>query len=326
MVFHLTEHNTKELFRQYCRPGGPLSRQNVRGKQYISRRLRCWILLVQMDPVIHLSEGHRSDMLLDLSGLTREERVVMVQASISDERDFDRVAEALIIQHPRKHLRELPKLSSSNIRENISERIKDERKAMAKTDSNASTIRTLSLVPRKMAKASTLAAENPERVPITRSSPPLRITMITTMKTWVKLQNAYQAHNDPVDPGSDDGEEALRTDVDDEENATFSSYVELDDVTVFEAAELDAIALLADTWNDDLDPEASAQLGTSERTSLPFLSDRTKGKGKWKRQRKGQGQIPSSTVASVVGGPSTTPERTESKNRMSCLWSKGTLG
>ena len=46
-------------------------------KQYVSRRRRCWTLLVQMDPVIHLSEGHRSDMLLDLSGLTREERVTV---------------------------------------------------------------------------------------------------------------------------------------------------------------------------------------------------------------------------------------------------------
>ena len=58
-----------------------------------------------MDSVSHFSEGHRSDMLLDLSGLTREERV-MVQASTSNERDFDRVADALIIQHPRIHLRE----------------------------------------------------------------------------------------------------------------------------------------------------------------------------------------------------------------------------
>ena len=57
-----------------------------------------------MDPVIHLSEGRRSDVLLGLTGLTREERV-MVQASISDERDFDRVADAFIIQHPRIHLR-----------------------------------------------------------------------------------------------------------------------------------------------------------------------------------------------------------------------------
>ena len=61
--------------------------------------------MVQMDPEIHLRERHRSDMLLDLSGLTREERVV-VQASISNARDLDRVAEALIIQHPRIHLRD----------------------------------------------------------------------------------------------------------------------------------------------------------------------------------------------------------------------------
>ena len=62
-----------------------------------------------MDPVIHFSEGHRSDMSLDLSGLTREER--MVQAPISKARDFDRVAEALIIQHPRIHLRETQRRS-----------------------------------------------------------------------------------------------------------------------------------------------------------------------------------------------------------------------
>ena len=74
MVFPLTEHQSKELFRQYSRPGGPLSRRNGESmKQYVSRRRLCWTLLVQMDPVIRLSEGHRSDMLLGLSGLTREE-------------------------------------------------------------------------------------------------------------------------------------------------------------------------------------------------------------------------------------------------------------
>ena len=72
--------------------------------------------------------------------------------------------------------------------------------------------------------------------------------------------NPYQAHNDPVDLGSDDGEEALDSDDsdDDEENDTFSSYVAHDYVTAFEAAELDATAIVADTSNDDLDPEVSA--------------------------------------------------------------------
>ena len=41
---------------------------------------------------------------------------------------------------------------------------------------------------------------------------------------------------------------------------TLFSHVALDDVNVFEAAELDTIALLADTWDDNLDPEVSAQL------------------------------------------------------------------
>ena len=40
----------------------------------------------------------------------------------------------------------------------------------------------------------------------------------------------------------------------------FSSFITLDDASIFEAAELDAIALLADTWDNDLDPEVSAQL------------------------------------------------------------------
>ena len=119
MVFPLTEHETTELFRQCCRPGGPLSTRNGESmKQYVSRRRRCWTRLAQMDPVIHLSEGHRSDMLLDLSGLTREERV-MVQASISN------VTNAI--------LTELMTPSSFNIHALISQKVRDERRAKANT-------------------------------------------------------------------------------------------------------------------------------------------------------------------------------------------------
>ena len=55
-------------------------------------------------------------------------------------------------------------------------------------------------------------------------------------------------------------EKKLWTMMIDEENDMFSSYVALDDVAVFEAAELDAIALLADTWSDELDLAVSAHL------------------------------------------------------------------
>ena len=47
-VFPMTTHEAKELFRQYCRPKGPLSRQNGESmQQYISRRKRCWNLLIE---------------------------------------------------------------------------------------------------------------------------------------------------------------------------------------------------------------------------------------------------------------------------------------
>ena len=105
-VFPLTTHEAKELFRQYCKPSGTLSRQSGESMQgYISRRKRCWKLLKELDPAIELSEGHRSDMLLDLSGLDRNKRV-MIQASVNNSRDFEKIAEALVIQHPRCHVRE----------------------------------------------------------------------------------------------------------------------------------------------------------------------------------------------------------------------------
>ena len=104
VVFPLTTYEAKELFRQYCKPVGILARQNGESmQQYIGRRSRCWKLLKELDPEISLSEGHRADMLLDLAGLDKNERI-MIQASIGNERDFAKISEALIKQHPRIHL------------------------------------------------------------------------------------------------------------------------------------------------------------------------------------------------------------------------------
>ena len=219
-----------------------------------------------MDPVIHLSKGHRSDMLLDLSGLTREERV-MVQASIKNERDFDRVAEALIIQHPRIHLRESQR------------RVKGRGKDGSKRGDNSNT-RWF----RGKGKGKHTSSG--------KSGASAYYASYTAVGDYhfdddtIEPADAYQAHNDPVDPGSDDGEEALDDD-DFEENDTFSSYVALDDVSVFEAAELDAIALLAGTWDNDLDPAVSAQLVQANvQAHLSFGKE--KGKGKCKGKSKGR--------------------------------------
>ena len=59
---------------------------------------------MELDPELVLSEGHRADMLLDLAGLDKHERT-MVQASIGNVRNFDKIAEALVVQHPRIHLK-----------------------------------------------------------------------------------------------------------------------------------------------------------------------------------------------------------------------------
>ena len=182
--------------------------------------------MVQMDPVIHLSEGHRSDMLLDQSGLTREERV-MVQASIGNERDFDRVADALNIQHPRTHLRESERRTKGKGKDGFKRVDKSNtRRFRGKgkgkhTDSGKSGASAY--------YANFISVEDYDYDDVMNQS-----------------ANAHQAHNDPVDPGSGDGEEALEYD-DDEETGTFSSYVAL-------------IALLAHTWDNDIHPEVSAQL------------------------------------------------------------------
>ena len=52
-----------------------------------------------------MSEDHRADMLFEQSGLSKREKN-MIQASIQNGRDFQKVADALMLQHPRVHVNE----------------------------------------------------------------------------------------------------------------------------------------------------------------------------------------------------------------------------
>ena len=96
---------------------------------------------------------------------------------------------------------------------------------------------------------------------------------------------------------------------------------QIDGVSVFEAAELDAIALLGYTCNDDLDPEVSAQLVEAD-VLASFPSERRKVRAR-ARQGQGQGHISCSSIIFAIRGSSTTTERTEGKNRMPCLHQNG---
>ena len=106
VVFPLAHEEAKELFEQGQKFGGVLARQFGESMvQYISRRRRWWKTLKELDPSIQLSEGLRTSMLLDLSGINRQERL-MILTSCSNELAFDKIADALVLQHPRIHSRD----------------------------------------------------------------------------------------------------------------------------------------------------------------------------------------------------------------------------
>ena len=179
--------------------------------------------------------------------------------------DFDRVADALIIQHPRIHLRESQRRTKGKGKDGFNRC----------DNSNTRWFR---------------GKGKGKHTGSGKSRASAYYANFTSIEDYDydddmnEPADAYQAHNDPVDPGSDDVEEALDDD-DDEENDALSSYVALGDVTVFEAPELDAIALLADTWDNDLDPEVSAELvQASAQACLSFGKEKGKGKGKGKKK------------------------------------------
>ena len=111
----------------------------------------------------------------------------MVQASIGNERDFDRVAEALNIQHPRIHLQRrtmgkgkdgFKRVDHSNTRWF---RGKGKGKHTGSGKSGASACHT-----------NFISVEDYDHD-----------------EDMIESANAYHAFNDPVDPRSDEGEEAL---------------------------------------------------------------------------------------------------------------------
>ncbi|CAE7832525.1 GIP [Symbiodinium sp. CCMP2592] len=82
-LFPLAEQETKELYRLGTQVGGMLSRQPGEPMiSYIDRRKRWLRKLQQLDKALHISEAVLTDLLLDNSGLTRQERL-MVLTSMS---------------------------------------------------------------------------------------------------------------------------------------------------------------------------------------------------------------------------------------------------
>ena len=80
-IFPLTEQDSKELYRLGTQTGGLLSRQAGEPMvSYIAHRKRWWKKLQQIDKGVVISEPILTDLLLDNSGLSRQERLMVLTA------------------------------------------------------------------------------------------------------------------------------------------------------------------------------------------------------------------------------------------------------
>ena len=104
-VFPRAQGEAKELFRAGQKAGGVLSRQPQEPMlSCTQRRRRWWKVLTDLDPSMALSDGLRMELMLELSGLSRQE--VLVVKDCAATKDFEGVAQVLVDQYSGIHVRE----------------------------------------------------------------------------------------------------------------------------------------------------------------------------------------------------------------------------
>ena len=95
VVFPRAGEEARELFKTGQKPRS-LARQNQESMlSYVSRRRRWWKLLKTLDGSIELSEPMRVELLLELSGLSRQE-IIDIKACAPDAKSFESVAATLV--------------------------------------------------------------------------------------------------------------------------------------------------------------------------------------------------------------------------------------
>ena len=105
VVFPRAAEEARELFRAGQR-NGALARQGGESMlSYVSRRRRWWKLLKSLDSSIELSEPMRVELLLELSGLSRQEALV-IKACTSAAKSFEAVSATLVEHYSGTHLKE----------------------------------------------------------------------------------------------------------------------------------------------------------------------------------------------------------------------------
>ena len=114
-VFPRASEEARELFKVGQKPGS-LARQNGESMlSHVSRRRRWWKLLKTLDGSIESSEPMRVELLLELSGLSRQE-IIVIKACAPDAKSFESVAATLVEQYSGVHLCEGRSLGQPNLR------------------------------------------------------------------------------------------------------------------------------------------------------------------------------------------------------------------
>ena len=104
-IFPRAQEEAKEFFRAGQKAGGILSRQPQEPMlSYTQHRRRWWKVLTDLDLSTVLSDGLRMELMLELSGLSRQE--VLVVKACTATKDFEGVAKVLVDQYLGIYLRE----------------------------------------------------------------------------------------------------------------------------------------------------------------------------------------------------------------------------
>ena len=109
MVFPQTTHESRAVYKEYTKTiGGIFCRQSGEAMHlYVARRKAAWRRIRELDDKTMLSSEMRADMLLEAANISKAQQQ-MVISSIGNDRDYDKIAAALIFQHPTIHASETP--------------------------------------------------------------------------------------------------------------------------------------------------------------------------------------------------------------------------
>ena len=109
-VFPRLEDEAKKLYRVGQDANGVMSRQSAESMvEYISRRERWYEQLLILDPQSTMSETIRADLLLEMCGITKPEKLMVITSIGNKKNDIKAIAEAWEKQHPYIHMNETPK-------------------------------------------------------------------------------------------------------------------------------------------------------------------------------------------------------------------------